>query len=92
MGASDTVLGRQGVVCGGSLSGPCAGERLTPSPSGRGLCVGGEPVWAVCRGASDTVSIRQGHLVDLPLEFLQEEELTPDLGTKEAMVPTYMWT
>ena len=47
----------------------------------------GEPV-----GASDTVSIRQGHLVDLPLEFLQEEELTPDLGTKEAMVPTYMWT
>ncbi|XP_037086463.1 phospholipase D2-like isoform X5 [Pollicipes pollicipes] len=34
----------------------------------------------------------RGHLVDLPLEFLESEDLTPDLGTKEALVPTYMWT
>ena len=43
-------------------------------------------------GASDTDRGRQGHLVDLPLEFLESEDLLPDIGTKEAMVPTYMWT
>lgn len=42
--------------------------------------------------AKDMLKDVRGHLVDLPLEFLESENLLPDLGTMEHMVPTYMWT
>uniref|UniRef100_A0A671PTA2 phospholipase D n=1 Tax=Sinocyclocheilus anshuiensis TaxID=1608454 RepID=A0A671PTA2_9TELE len=34
----------------------------------------------------------RGFLVQFPLEFLCEENLMPSVGTKEAMVPTEIWT
>uniref|UniRef100_A0A673J8D5 Phospholipase n=1 Tax=Sinocyclocheilus rhinocerous TaxID=307959 RepID=A0A673J8D5_9TELE len=34
----------------------------------------------------------RGFLVQFPLEFLSEENLMPSVGTKEAMVPTEIWT
>lgn len=34
----------------------------------------------------------RGFLVQFPLEFLCEENLMPSVGTKEAMVPTELWT
>ena len=34
----------------------------------------------------------QGHLVFLPLMFLVEENLQPNIGTKESLVPTQIWT
>uniref|UniRef100_A0A8C5CUV4 phospholipase D n=1 Tax=Gadus morhua TaxID=8049 RepID=A0A8C5CUV4_GADMO len=34
----------------------------------------------------------RGFLVQFPLDFLSEENLMPSVGTKEAMVPTEIWT
>ena len=34
----------------------------------------------------------EGHLVDLPLEFLCNEILTPPSNTKEGFMPKYLWT
>ncbi|KAG7321528.1 hypothetical protein KOW79_014386 [Hemibagrus wyckioides] len=34
----------------------------------------------------------RGFLVQFPLEFLSEQNLMPSVGTKEAMVPTEIWT
>uniref|UniRef100_A0A9J8A7N8 phospholipase D n=1 Tax=Cyprinus carpio carpio TaxID=630221 RepID=A0A9J8A7N8_CYPCA len=34
----------------------------------------------------------RGFLIQFPLEFLCEENLMPSVGTKEAMVPTEIWT
>ncbi|KAK0092201.1 hypothetical protein PV326_001951 [Microctonus aethiopoides] len=34
----------------------------------------------------------KGHLVDLPLKFLCEENLTPAASTVEGMMPTSLWT
>lgn len=34
----------------------------------------------------------RGFLVQFPLDFLCEENLMPSVGTKEAMVPTEIWT
>ncbi|CAG0879735.1 unnamed protein product [Cyprideis torosa] len=34
----------------------------------------------------------QGHLVDMPLEFLSGENLTPAAMTKEGLLPTCIWT
>ncbi|XP_076150415.1 phospholipase D1a [Alosa pseudoharengus] len=34
----------------------------------------------------------RGFLVQFPMEFLSEENLTPSVGTKEAMAPTELWT
>ncbi|XP_067098795.1 phospholipase D1a isoform X2 [Osmerus mordax] len=34
----------------------------------------------------------RGFLVQFPLDFLSEENLMPSVGTKEAMVPTELWT
>ncbi len=34
----------------------------------------------------------RGFLVQFPLDFLCEENLLPSVGTKEAMVPTEIWT
>ncbi|XP_077530546.1 phospholipase D isoform X2 [Haemaphysalis longicornis] len=34
----------------------------------------------------------RGHLVDMPLDFLAEESLTPAPGTKEALMPVVLWT
>ena len=34
----------------------------------------------------------QGHLVLLPLMFLCDENLIPQIGTKEALAPTIIWT
>lgn len=34
----------------------------------------------------------KGHLVDLPLQFLCNEELKPAAGTVEGMMPTALWT
>ena len=45
-----------------------------------------------CQSQPDLSRVLQGHLVNLPLEFLESEDLLPEFGTKEAMVPTHMWT
>ncbi|XP_077493969.1 phospholipase D isoform X2 [Amblyomma americanum] len=34
----------------------------------------------------------RGHLVDMPMDFLAEETLTPASGTKEALMPVALWT
>nr|KAG5699353.1 hypothetical protein BaRGS_008261 [Batillaria attramentaria] len=34
----------------------------------------------------------QGHLVLMPLMFLKDESLTPRVGQKEALLPSYLWT
>ena len=34
----------------------------------------------------------RGFLVQFPLDFLSEQNLMPSVGTKEAMVPTEIWT
>lgn len=34
----------------------------------------------------------RGFLVQFPLDFLSEHNLMPSVGTKEAMVPTEIWT
>ncbi|XP_075727870.1 phospholipase D isoform X2 [Rhipicephalus microplus] len=34
----------------------------------------------------------RGHLVDMPMDFLAEESLTPAAGTKEALMPIVLWT
>ncbi|XP_037525150.1 phospholipase D1 [Rhipicephalus sanguineus] len=34
----------------------------------------------------------KGHLVDMPMDFLAEESLTPASGTKEALMPVALWT
>ncbi|XP_012944337.1 phospholipase D1 [Aplysia californica] len=34
----------------------------------------------------------RGHLVLIPLQFLHQESLTPKVGQKEALLPTYLWT
>ncbi|GFS13250.1 phospholipase D1 [Elysia marginata] len=34
----------------------------------------------------------KGYLVLTPLQFLREENLTPKVGQKEALLPTYLWT
>lgn len=34
----------------------------------------------------------KGHLVDMPMDFLAEESLTPAPGTKEALMPVALWT
>ena len=34
----------------------------------------------------------KGHIVDLPLNFLKNEVLTPDPMSLEGMAPTSMWT
>lgn len=34
----------------------------------------------------------QGHLVDLPLQFLSQEILTPPSTSKEGLIPTSVWT
>ncbi|GFN77900.1 phospholipase d1 [Plakobranchus ocellatus] len=34
----------------------------------------------------------KGYLVLTPLQFLREESLTPKVGQKEALLPTYLWT
>lgn len=34
----------------------------------------------------------QGHIVNLPLNFLQSEVLTPNAATVEGMMPTALWT
>ncbi|XP_066597975.1 phospholipase D1 isoform X2 [Prorops nasuta] len=42
--------------------------------------------------ARETVANIKGHLVDLPLQFLCNEELKPAAGTVEGMMPTSLWT
>ncbi|KAL1442211.1 hypothetical protein MTO96_007835 [Rhipicephalus appendiculatus] len=34
----------------------------------------------------------KGHLVDMPMDFLAEESLSPAPGTKEALMPVALWT
>ncbi|PVD27957.1 hypothetical protein C0Q70_10533 [Pomacea canaliculata] len=34
----------------------------------------------------------KGHIVRLPLKFLCDENLTPKVGQKEALLPSYLWT
>jgi phospholipase D1/2 len=34
----------------------------------------------------------KGHIVLMPLQFLVRENLAPAVGTKEAFVPTIVWT
>ncbi|KAG7254528.1 hypothetical protein CRUP_010557 [Coryphaenoides rupestris] len=42
--------------------------------------------------ARDELRKIRGFLVQFPLDFLSEENLMPSVGTKEAMVPTEIWT
>ena len=44
------------------------------------------------KAAEDKLKEIQGHLVDLPLEFLVNEILTPPSTSKEGMMPTVLWT
>jgi hypothetical protein len=34
----------------------------------------------------------RGYLVSMPQDFLEEEDLVPDVGTKEYLLPTAVWT
>ena len=34
----------------------------------------------------------RGYLVSFPQDFLAEEDLVPDVGTKEYLLPTAVWT
>ncbi|XP_037833611.1 phospholipase D1a [Kryptolebias marmoratus] len=45
----------------------------------------------VARAQEELRKIR-GFLVQFPLDFLSEHNLMPSVGTKEAMVPTELWT
>uniref|UniRef100_A0A8C6Q301 Phospholipase n=1 Tax=Nothobranchius furzeri TaxID=105023 RepID=A0A8C6Q301_NOTFU len=45
----------------------------------------------VARAQEELRKIR-GFLVQFPLDFLSEQNLMPSVGTKEAMVPTEIWT
>lgn len=45
----------------------------------------------VARAQEELHKIR-GFLVQFPLDFLSEHNLMPSVGTKEAMVPTEIWT
>ncbi|XP_034933646.1 phospholipase D1 [Chelonus insularis] len=42
--------------------------------------------------AQEMLTNVKGHLVDLPLEFLRDEVLTPGVNTVEGMMPTSLWT
>lgn len=42
--------------------------------------------------AQDELRKIRGFLVQFPLDFLSEQNLMPSVGTKEAMVPTEIWT
>uniref|UniRef100_A0A8B9HYX1 Phospholipase n=1 Tax=Astyanax mexicanus TaxID=7994 RepID=A0A8B9HYX1_ASTMX len=42
--------------------------------------------------AQESLRKIRGFLVQFPLDFLSEQNLQPSVGTKEAMVPTEIWT
>ncbi|KAL7849362.1 hypothetical protein SRHO_G00209850 [Serrasalmus rhombeus] len=42
--------------------------------------------------AQESLKKIRGFLVQFPLDFLSEQNLLPSVGTKEAMVPTEIWT
>lgn len=42
--------------------------------------------------ANRKIDLIQGYLVDMPLDFLCNEVLTPRIVTKEGMMPTSLWT
>ena len=42
--------------------------------------------------AEDLLHKVRGNLVLIPLQFLHKESLTPKVGQKEALLPTYLWT
>ncbi|XP_068085998.1 phospholipase D1 isoform X2 [Anabrus simplex] len=50
------------------------------------LCVSDPP------GAAKKLEKVQGHLVNLPLEFLKHEVLTPNASSVQGMLPTFVWT
>lgn len=41
---------------------------------------------------ADFPLLLQGHLVNLPLDFLNKEVLTPPGTSKEGLIPTSVWT
>ena len=56
----------------------------------------GEDPVAICKQniplAMEMLEEIQGNLVDLPLEFLVKETLTPPVNSKEGIMPTSLWT